>query len=493
MNADGKSIGSSSSAGVVAVPKAVEEAFGVEDEEIPTTTATGSKMATITATTQQANTSSKKKKKGQQQQQQLQLQGTAGSDTNKEKAKAVAAKAPPEDSCNKTDKKDTTAATAAATTSNVVKPVQASLVSQKSSHTSSSQPQQSQLRLLPFQPYAGIPPFNQLRDTNLQDWPPGRGLTFIRPCPSGTSSLEKLGMLKNCPQILAYIQSFSGADWMEATFTPHPCIRITATTQMPGGKSTAEAILRLSDEMILQWLHRFDPQVPIWAMFVCPAMLSGLMVGKQALNLKKIEEISMARVWAAPRDVEAQYVSFFICSNNYEATREAYAMLESRAHNQMEMAMATNMHQQQHMPATKATAGPVRIQKPSSATSSSSVAATSGDIAKKNVMTPVSSPSSISSCSDDDSSSTDTEASTQQPSRDSTPPATHATKKPTHSSSASSSSSLASTTTTKGSDSRSTSSTSTSSDENIKSDEVTSGVKANHQSATPTKKELDKK
>jgi hypothetical protein len=268
---------------------------------------------------------------------------------------------------------------------------------------------------------------------------------------------------------------------------------------MPGGRATAEAILRLSDEMILQWLHRFDPQMPIWAMFVCPAMLSGLMVGKQAVNLKKIEESSTARVWAAPRDLEAQYVSFFICSNNYEPTREAYAMLESRAHNQMELALTTNgqqhqqhQQQQQSMSAPKATAAAIRIQKPACSSSSSSGGA------KKIVLTPVSTPSSsISSCSDDDASSTDTEPSTEQPTRESTPPATHPTTKPApSSSSSSSSSSLASTATTKDSDSDSSSSSSRSSSSSDGSPKVGAltrslsggtGENANHQSASPTK------
>ena len=507
---------SSSSAGVVAVPKALEKAL---EEETPTTTATGGKAGTGTATTQQSTTSSKKKKKGQQQQQ-PQGTGTAGSSTNKENAKTVVSAAPPaEDNSNKTDKKEAAVTTTTTTTTNnAVKPMQASSPTRKPSppppqlqqpqqpqqqqqQQQQLQPQQAPQRLLPFQPYAGIPPFNQLRDSNLQDWPPGRGLTFIRPCPSGTSSLEKLGMLKNCPQILAYIQSFSGADWMEATFSPQPCIRLTATTQMPGGRATAEAILRLSDEMILQWLHRFDPQMPIWAMFVCPAMLSGLMVGKQAVNVKKIEESSTARVWAAPRDLEAQYVSFFICSNNYDATREAYAMLESRAHNQMEMALTTNIQQQHSMPAQKAPAAPIRIQKPVSSSSPSS-----GGSEKKVVLTPVSTPSSsISSCSDDEASSTDTEPSTQQPTRESTPPATHPTSKPvppSSSSSSSSSSSLASTTTTKGSDSDSSSSSSSrsrSSGGNLKVGVVTrslsggTGKKANHQSASPTKEKVEEK
>ena len=387
----------SSNAATLSKPDPLEE----EAEETTTTTAKGG-----SATTQQQPTSSKKKSGA--------VKKAAAAEEpkdDKENTAATAAAAP------KKGGEDKKATVAAATAPAATTPAAITTNKGRQPAAQQQQPQQQayQPRTPPFQPYTGIPPFKQLMENNLQDWPPGRGLTFIRPCPSGTASLEKLAMLKNCPQILAYIQSFSGADWMEATFTPQPCIRITASTDLHGGRATAEAILRLSDEMILQWLHRFDPSMPIWAMFVCPSVLSGLMVGKLAVNLKKVEETSQARVWAAPRDLESQYVSFFICSNNYEATREAYAMLESRAHNQMDMAMQ-NVHvlqQQQQQQQPQVPAAAPTICTPTHAAVAAAVAAATKEL----VATPVS--------SDDDTSSTDTEPSTQQPTRGGSPPATN--------------------------------------------------------------------
>jgi len=432
---NGKDLNNGSSKGVLAIPKAVELAQKEEEDVITTTKV---EPASGPATTQQNVTSSKKKKTAASKKEQTLTQqdskGTANKENDKVSEKTV-------ETSGKDETREASAGSASISAmkpknnaikssisangavANVTKEVQTSSATNKNVPPS-QQPQrvqQTQQRTLPFQPYAGIPPFNQLRETNLQDWPPDRGLTFIRPCPSGTSSLEKLSMLKNCPQILAYIQSFSGADWMEATFSPQPCIRLTATTQMPGGKATAEAILRLSDEMVLQWLHRFDPQMPIWAMFVCPAMLSGLMVGKQAVNLKKIEESSSARVWAAPRDSEAQYVSFFICSNNYEATRSAYALLEARAHNQMEMAMTSVQHPPPPPPPLSSVA-PTALAKASGAGSRPVPGASAPSEGTEVALARLAIPSPP---TDDDSSSTDMEPSTQQSSGDSTPPATH--------------------------------------------------------------------
>lgn len=55
-----------------------------------------------------------------------------------------------------------------------------------------------------FQTYTGLVPFNSL---TLLDWPPGRGMTVVRPLPNHE---DKITLLQSCPQILQYIQSYSG-------------------------------------------------------------------------------------------------------------------------------------------------------------------------------------------------------------------------------------------------------------------------------------------
>jgi hypothetical protein len=199
-------------------------------------------------------------------------------------------------------------------------------------------------------------------------------------------------------------------------------------------------------------MHLFDPSMPVWAMFVCPSLLSGLMVGKLACNVKQIEQISQARVWAAPRDTSAQYVSFFICSNNPDATRMAYSMLEARAHQQMQsLGPPAGIMGMPPAPAAVPSAGATAAAGaaaagegvPSAATTAPATATKKKDgqggktkdkSSAKKEKEPKEKETSCSSSttttpatSDDDASSTDTEPSTQQPSRaaSASPPATN--------------------------------------------------------------------
>src|SRR6056297_50513 len=171
---NGKDLYNGSSKGVLAIPKAVELA---QKEEEDVTTTTKVEPASGPATTQQNVTSSKKKKtaaskKGQTLTQQ-DSKGTANKENDKvsEKTVETSVKAETHEASagsasisamkpkNNAIKSSVSANGAVA---NVTKKAQTSSATNKNVPPS-QQPQrvqQTQQRTLPFQPYAGIPPFN---------------------------------------------------------------------------------------------------------------------------------------------------------------------------------------------------------------------------------------------------------------------------------------------------------------------------------------------
>lgn len=79
---------------------------------------------------------------------------------------------------------------------------------------------------------------------------------------------ENVALLQSNPSILHFIRDFGRCDWMEVDCA-------TMTVRM---SSASLEQLRLTDELLVQWLRYYDPTLPFWTLFATLATYSGFMV-----------------------------------------------------------------------------------------------------------------------------------------------------------------------------------------------------------------------
>lgn len=79
---------------------------------------------------------------------------------------------------------------------------------------------------------------------------------------------ENISLLSSNPAILSFLRDFGRCDWMDVDVS-------TLTVRM---SCNSLEQLRLTDEVLVQWLRYYDPSLPFWTLFATISSYSGFMV-----------------------------------------------------------------------------------------------------------------------------------------------------------------------------------------------------------------------